>query len=419
MITFNAYLIFILTVLVGGYLLSLVVESLNIGRLTPELPAEFEGYYDAEKYAKSQRYTIDRTRFGMIESSFDTALIVTFILIDGFNFVDQLARSIGWSEILTGLVFGGILMLASRIIGLPFSIYKIFIIEERYDFNRTTPKTFVLDFLKGLLLNVIINGILFALIIWFFARIGDLAWLYVWGVITLFLILMMYIAPVVIMPLFNKFTPLEEGELRKTIEAYAGRHNFKMKGVYKMDGSKRSAKSGAFFTGFGKSRRIALFDTLIERHSVSELLAVLAHEIGHYKLGHIYKRIVTAILTTGFMLYILSFFINNRGLFDAFGMQELSIYGSIVFFAFLYSPISMILGVIGNIISRRDEYQADRFAIRTTGDPLNFSAALKKLSVDNLSNLTPHPAKVFLEYDHPPVLERVRAIMSVENPSDK
>jgi len=251
------------------------------------------------------------------------------------------------------------------------------------------------------------------MVLWFFGETGSLAWLYVWIAITVVQIILMFIAPVVIMPLFNKFTPLEDGELRDVIENYTRKHKFKMKGVYTMDGSKRSTKSSAFFTGFGRSRRIALFDTLIERHTVAELLSVLAHEIGHYKLHHIPKRIVTAVLNTGLMLFILSFFINNPGLFEAFGMQKLSIYASLVFFSFLYSPISMIIGIVSKVIERRHEYQADEFAVRTTADTDSFITAMKKLSVHNLSNLTPHPLKVFLEYDHPPVLDRIDAVKAL------
>jgi STE24 endopeptidase len=407
---FNAYLIFILAVIVGGYLLDLIVEYLNLKRLKPELPNEFEDFYDADKYTKSQQYTSERTRFGLIVSTFNLILLLVFILIGGFNYVDQLARSIGWGMIPTGLVFGFTLSLGARIIHIPFSIYSTFVIEEKYGFNKTTARTYILDFIKGTLLSIVIGAPLFALVLWIFAEMGELAWIYVWGAITLFQIAMMFIVPVLIMPLFNKFTPLEEGELRDAIQTYTEKYKFKMKGVFTIDGSKRSSKSNAFFTGLGKSRRIALYDTLIARHSISELLGVLAHEIGHYKLKHIPKHIIAAILNMGLMLFILSFFINNRGLFDAFGMEQTSIYASLIFFSFLYTPISMIIGILSNISSRKHEYQADKFAVETTNDKNSFIIALKKLSIHNLSNLTPHPLKVFLEYDHPPALERIRAL---------
>ena len=415
MVTYNIYLIIILAILIGTYLLELLVEFLNIKRLSPELPEEFEGFYDAEEYAKSQRYTRERTRFGLIDSTFSTAILVAFILVAGFNWVDQLARSFEWGSIPTGLVFFGILILASKLLNLPFSLYSTFVIEEKYGFNRTTLKTYTLDFLKNLLLLVIFGGLILALIIWFFSKAGDFAWLYVWGVLTLFLIFFSAIFPAVIMPLFNKFTPLGEDELAETIETYAREHDFKMRGIYSVDGSRRSTRSNAFFAGFGRSRRIGLFDTLINNHNVKEILGIFAHEVGHYKLGHIPKGIIAGILNTGLMLYILSLFINNEDLFAAFGVEKMSIYASLLFFSILFSPISILVGMILKMVSRAHEYQADTFAVRTTGDADNFVNALKKLSVNNLSNLTPHPLKVFLEYRHPTVLERIRAIKQTKS----
>jgi len=406
----NYFLIIILAVLIGTYLLDLVVDTLNTRHLKTELPEEFRDCYDADKYKKSQEYLKENTRFGIVSDSIVTPITIAFILFGGFNIVDQFARSFNLGSILTGLIFAGVLMLASQILLIPFSIYSTFVIEERYDFNKTTPKTFVLDILKAWLLVAVIGGILLSVVLWFFEKAGPWAWLYCWVAITLFQLFLMFIAPVVIMPLFNKFFPLEEGDLKNAINDYAGAQNFKMKGVFTMDGSKRSTKSNAFFTGFGKFRRIVLFDTLIEKHTTEELVSVLAHEMGHYKKRHILKSMIISILTTGLMFYILSLFISNRDLFAAFRMQEISIYASLLFFAFLYSPIEMILSVFGNMLSRRNEYEADSYSVKTYKKPLSMIAALKKLSVENLSNLTPHPLKVFLSYSHPPVLERIRAI---------
>jgi STE24 endopeptidase len=268
----------------------------------------------------------------------------------------------------------------------------------------------MLDILKSWGLAAVIGGILFSAVLWFFKEAGPWAWAYCWIAVTLFQIFLLFVAPVVIMPIFNKFTSLEDGELKAAIEAYAKSQGFKLKGVFTMDGSKRSTKSNAFFTGFGRFRRIVLFDSLIEKQTTEELVSVLAHEMGHYKKKHILKSIVISILTTGLMFYILSIFINNRELFAAFQMQHTSIYASLFFFGFLYTPIDMILSVFGNILSRRHEYEADDYAITTYQKPQSMITALKKLSVDNLSNLTPHPLKVFLSYSHPPVLERIRAI---------
>jgi len=410
----NYFLIIILAVLIGTYLLDLVVDTLNARHVKTELPEEFRDCYDADKYKKSQEYLRENTRFGIVSDSIVTPVTIAFILFGGFNFVDQFARSFNLGSILTGLIFAGVLMLASQILLIPFSIYSTFVIEERYGFNKTTPKTFVLDILKTCLLGAVIGGIILSVVLWFFEKAGPWAWLYCWIAITLFQLFLIFIAPVVIMPIFNKFFPLEEGELKNTINDYAGSQDFKMKGVFTMDGSKRSTKSNAFFTGFGKFRRIVLFDTLMEKHTTEELVSVLAHEMGHYKKRHILKSMVISILTTGLMFYILSLFINNRDLFAAFRMQEMSIYASLLFFAFLYAPIEMILSVFGNMLSRRNEYEADSYSVKTYKKPLSMIAALKKLSVENLSNLTPHPLKVFLTYSHPPVLERIRAIRKMD-----
>lgn len=410
----NYFLIIILAVLIGTYLLDLVVDTLNARHVKTELPEEFGDCYDADKYKKSQEYLRENTRFGIVSDSIVTPVTIAFIFFGGFNFVDQFARSFNLGNILTGLIFAGVLMLASQILLIPFSIYSTFVIEERYGFNKTTPKTFVLDILKTCLLGAVIGGIILSVVLWFFEKAGPWAWLYCWIAITLFQLFLIFIAPVIIMPIFNKFFPLEKGDLKNAINDYAGSQDFKMKGVFTMDGSKRSTKSNAFFTGFGKFRRIVLFDTLMEKHTTEELVSVLAHEMGHYKKRHILKSMIISILTTGLMFYILSLFINNRDLFAAFRMQEMSIYASLLFFAFLYAPIEMILSVFGNMLSRRNEYEADSYSVKTYKKPLSMIAALKKLSVENLSNLTPHPLKVFLSYSHPPVLERIRAIRKMD-----
>jgi STE24 endopeptidase len=410
----NIYLIIILAILIGDYILDLVIEALNVKNIKTELPQEFQGYYDGEKYRKSQNYLKENTGFGLTSKTIFTIITITFILIGGFNYVDLAARSFNFGPIVTGLIFAAILMFASQIMGIPFSAYRTFVIEEKYGFNKTTPKIFVLDILKGGLLTIVIGGTIFSVVLWFFGKTGGFAWFYCWVAVTAFQLFLVFIAPVVIMPIFNKFIPLEDGELKQTIENYAGSQNFKMKGVFKMDGSRRSTKSNAFFTGFGKYRRIVLFDTLIEKHTVDELVSVLAHEMGHYKKKHIFKHMAISIITSGFMFFILSLFINNPGLFSAFRMENLSIYASLFFFGFLYSPISMIFSILGNILSRKYEYESDAYAAATYKKPEAMVDALKKLSVDNLSNLTPHRLKVFLEYSHPPVLQRIQAIKTAK-----
>jgi len=363
----NAYLIAILLILIIRYLLDLVSDWLNVRHVSTEVPAEFKGSYDAEKYRKSQNYLRENTGFGIFVDTIQTVITIAFVLFGGFNVVDRISISLGGGTIITGLIFAGILILASKILSLPFSIYSTFVIEEKYGFNKTTPKTYLLDIIKSLLLTALIGGVVFAAVLWFFEKTGDLAWIYCWVVITLFQIFFMFIAPLVIMPIFNKFVPLEEGELRTAIENYAKAQNFKMKGIFKMDGSKRSSKSNAFFTGFGRSRRIVLFDTLIERHTVNELVSILAHEMGHYKKKHIIKAIVRSIIVMGLALFLLSLFIENERLFAAFKMEHLSIYASLFFFGFLYTPLAMLIGTGENIISRKNEYEADAFAVKTYG----------------------------------------------------
>ncbi len=406
----NIYLVVILAILIGNYILNLIVELLNLKALKSELPKEFEGYYDVDKYKKSQNYLRDNTQFKLTQSTILILIILGLILSGGFNFIDNLARSFSLSPIPTGLIFMGILFFFFQIIEIPFSLYHTFVIEEKYAFNRTKLKTFILDTLKSWLLTLLIGGILLSLIFWFFIKTGALAWIFCWLGVTVFEFFLIFIAPIVIMPLFNKFIPLEEGELKDAIENYAQAQNFKLKGLFKMDGSRRSAKSNAFFTGFGKYRRIVLFDTLIKKHSTDELVSILAHEVGHYKKKHILKMMAISIFTNGLMFFILSFFINNPEIFAAFSVENFSIYASLLFFGFLYTPINLILSLGMSFLSRKHEYEADNYAVTTYKKPGAFILALKKLSVDNLSNLTPHPLKVFIAYSHPPVLERIKAL---------
>ncbi|MFN1835783.1 M48 family metallopeptidase [Balneola sp. MJW-20] len=409
----NIYGWIILIALLLEFSLSVISDLYNLSALKKELPAEFEGVYDEERYARSQEYTRVKTRFGFITGTFDLLLLLIFWFMGGFNMLDQWLSTFGFDPLVTGLAFIGTLIIAKTIISLPFSIYSTFVIEERFGFNKTTPGTFVADLFKGLALSLIIGVPLLAGILWFFMYAGELAWLYAWGAVTLFTLIMQYVAPTWIMPLFNKFTPLEEGELREAIESYTDKVNFPLAGLFVMDGSKRSSKSNAFFTGFGKNKRIALFDTLIENHTTSELVAVLAHEIGHYKKKHIIKNMVISIIHTGVLFFLLSLFLDFKPLFDAFYMEEISVYAGLIFFGLLYTPVEMILSVVMQIFSRKHEFEADEFAARTTKSKEDMISTLKKLSKDNLSNLTPHPLYVFLNYSHPPVIQRIRAIRSI------
>lgn len=406
----NGYLIFILAILLLSYLLEVVVALLNLRSLSPELPAEFIGVYDAAQYGRSQEYTRVTTRFSLVQSTVSIFLTVLFILAGGFNLIDGVARSFGLATIATGLLFTGMLALLSAVLNLPFSVYSTFGIEQRFGFNTTTVPTFLLDGLKAVLLSVALGGPLLACILWFFEIMGPYAWLYCWIAAVIFILGVQFLAPVLIMPLFNKFTPLAEGELKAAITGYAAAQHFAIQGIYTMDGSKRSTRVNAFFTGFGRFRRIVFFDTLVDKLSTSEIVAVLAHEMGHYKLKHIPTMMVLSILQLGIMFFILSLFLGNRGLFDAFGMAHISVYASLVFFGFLYAPISTLISIGFNGFSRRNEYQADRFAAASGGDGDALINGLKKLSVSNLTNLTPHPLNVVLNYSHPPVLARIEAL---------
>jgi STE24 endopeptidase len=409
----NVYGIIILGTILVSYALGLIADILNLNALKTELPSEFSDIYDADEYQKSQAYERVTTRFGFLTSTFGLAMTLGFWFAGGFNWLDQIVRGWGFHAIVTGLLYVAILMFARMLLSLPFSVYSTFIIEERFEFNRTTPKTFVLDILKGLALSIVIGAPVLAGILAFLQYAGNYAWLYCWIAVTAVSLILQFIAPTWIMPLFNKFTPLEEGELRESILEYARSVNFPLQNVFMMDGSKRSSKSNAFFTGFGKHKRIALFDTLIEKHTVPELVAVLAHEIGHYKKKHILKNMLFGIIHSGVMFYLLSIFLQHRGLFDAFYMQGMSLYAGLIFFGMLYSPIELILSIFLQIYSRKNEYEADRFAVDTYKHPQAMVDGLKKLAKGNLSNLTPHPVYVFLNYSHPPILQRIQVIQRV------
>ncbi len=331
--------------------------------------------------------------------------------------MDVWARGFGFGQIATGLLFTGGLVLLSFIVNLPFSIYSTFSIEERFGFNRTSSKTFILDIFKGILLTVILGAPLLALILWFFLNSGEFGWLYCWFGVVLFSIAIQFLAPILIMPLFNKFYPLKDSPLRDSILKYVEQENFRLQGIFTMDGSKRSSKLNAFFTGFGKFKKIVFYDTLIDKLEEPEIVAVLAHEMGHFKLRHVLKMLLASILQTGVMFYFLSFFLHNKQLSEAFFMTETSVYSSLIFFSFLYSPINLIVSILFNFFSRRNEFEADSFAAQSTGNSDFLISSLIKLSHENLSNLTPHPAMVFLHYSHPPVLSRIESLLKINRDS--
>jgi STE24 endopeptidase len=406
----NIYLAIIIGSLLAAWFLGVLSDRLSARAMRPAPPEELADVFDPATYAKSQAYTLASMKFSSLSETVNAAVLILAILAGGFNLLDTAVRAAGFGPLVTGLAYIGGLALISGLVGLPFEIYHTFVLEKRFGFNTTTAATFVLDRVKALVLSAFIGGALVAGLLLFLRETGPYAWLLCWGFAVLLSLGLTYVAPTWILPLFNKFTPLEDGELRDKLEAFADRAGFELAGIFVMDGSRRSTKGNAFFTGFGRRRRIALFDTLIKEMSTDEIVAVLAHEVGHAKLGHIKKRLVTGILKAGAVFYLMSLFLDSKGLFAAFGMEHASLYAGLVFFVLLYTPLSLALGVVANAISRRHEFEADAFAARTTGRPEDMISALKKLSASTLSNPTPHPLTVWLEYGHPPVLERIRAL---------
>ena len=406
----QTYYLIIIFALAVEYLLSTVSSILDMGNIVEEVPTDFQDVYDREKYARSQSYLRDRTRFGIFSSTFSLLLILVVIHTGLFGVLDQFVRVQTIQPILAGLLFFGIIFIIQDIISLPFSIYSTFVIEEKFEFNRTTPKTFVIDKLKGYALTVILGSAVIVPILYFFERFGPRGWWIAWTLVTLFMIAVQPLFVHVIAPLFNKFTPLEEGELRLAIEEYSEKVKFPIGRIDVMDGSKRSGHSNAYFSGLGKSRRIALFDTLLEKHTTEEIISVVAHEVGHYKRKHIIKGTALGILETGVMLFIFNLIMKDAALFAVFGVSDISVYGGLVFFAMLYAPVSMITSLLTTAVSRKNEFEADTFSLETTENPKALVNMLKGLAANNLAHLTPHPLKVFLSYSHPPVISRIAAV---------
>lgn len=407
----NPFFLIILFALIIEYVIDAVAHLLNVKSLRAEPPSALADVYQPGDYRRTQDYIRTNTRFALAASTFHLAVLLSFWFAGGFNYLDRLVRAWGFAPIPTGLLYIAVLALGYSLLTLPFSIYRTFVIEDRFGFNRTTPRTFVLDRIKGLGLAALLGGAFLSGILALFEHAGSYAWVYCWLAFTIVFLILEYVAPVWLLPLFNKFTPLESGELREAIFAYARSVDFPIKNVFVMDGSRRSTKSNAFFIGFGRHKRIALFDTLLKKHTVPELIAVLAHEIGHHKKKHIIQNTVFSILHAGIVLFLLSIFLRSPGLYQAFYMEQPSIYSGLVFFALLCTPLEMVISLVTNALSRKNEYEADRFAARTIPHPQHLIEALKKLHADNLSNPIPHPFYVFLNYSHPPLLQRMQAIL--------
>lgn len=397
----------IIAILVLQFILETVLDYLNARRYNDPIPQELNDVFDEEEYKKSQAYKKTNYSFGLLTSTFSFLLTLCFLVFGGFEWIDQLVRSTTSQPIPMALMFFGIIMIGSDILTLPLSYYSTFVIEEKFGFNKTTKGTFFLDKIKGWLMTAAVGGLLLAVIIWFFQWAGTNFWLYAWALVSAFTLFMNLFYSKLIVPLFNKQTPLEDGSLKTKIETFAKNVGFELNNIFVIDGSKRSTKANAYFSGFGKEKRVTLYDTLINDLDEEEIVAVLAHEVGHYKKKHIIFNLIASLLLTGITLFVLSLFVNNPAVSMAIGVSQPSFHAALIGFGILYSPISEITGLIMNHFSRKFEYQADDYAKNTyAAQPLITS--LKKLSKNSLSNLTPHPAFVFMHYSHPTLLDRIQ-----------
>jgi len=396
----------IIGILVFDFILDKFLDYLNAKHYNDVLPTELQDVYDAQEYKKSQAYKLTNNKFGNISSLFSILLTLGFLFFDGFKMVDDYARTFTDNNILIALIFFGIIMIGSDIIGTPFSYYQTFVIEEKFGFNKSTKKLFLIDKIKGWLMSAALGGGILSLIIWFYEFAGVHFWLYAWALVAVFSLFMNMFYAKLIVPLFNKQTPLEAGSLRNKIAAYAEKAGFQLDNVFVIDGSKRSTKANAYFSGFGSQKRITLYDTLITDLEEDEIVAVLAHEVGHYKRKHIIYNLLLSTLITGFTLWLLSLFIASPVLSEALGVQIPSFHIGMIAFGLLYSPISQITGLFMNSLSRKFEYQADNYA-KETHNSDDLISSLKKLSKNSLSNLTPHDTYVWFHYSHPSLLQRI------------
>ncbi len=405
----NLIFILIIAIPVAGYLIERYLEYLNSRMWSPELPEKLKGICDEEEYRKTQLYYKDNKTLGFIVSTFNIVLLIIMIISGGFAFADSIAGRISSNPVIVSLTFFAIIGLAASILYIPFSYYDNFVIENKYGFNTMTVRTFITDIIKSWIVGAVIGVPVISLIAWFYYKTGPGFWIYAWILITGFTILINFFYSELIVPLFNKQTPLEEGSLRSKIEDFAHTAGFQLKNIYVIDGSKRSTKANAYFSGFGSKKRIVLYDTLIKELNEDEIVSVLAHEIGHYRKKHILQGIITSVLVAGLMLFIFSRVAGNPALASALGTENASFHMGLIVFGILYSPVSLITGLISNYISRKNEYQADAF-VKEHNYGNYLASALKKLSVKNLSNMNPHPAYVFFHYSHPPLLSRLERL---------
>lgn len=399
----------IIAIIVFDFVFERILEYINVTWRSKPIPVELQGIYDDEKYKKQQAYSKANSKFSVLTSTLSFVLIISFLLLDGFAILNNYLGAFIQNELYLGLAFFGILYIANDIITLPFSLYDTFVIEQRFGFNKTTVKTFIFDKLKGYLLTAILGGVMYSVLFKLYETTGEYFWLFCWGVIAFFMIFFSMFYSNIIVPLFNKQKPLSNSSLKDAISNFSNKVGFKLDNIYEIDGSKRSTRANAYFTGLGPKKRIVLYDTLINELSEDEIVAVLAHEIGHYKKKHTLTGIILSVLQMGIMFYILSLFISNPVLTNALGVPDLMFHISLIAFALLYSPISTITGLFMNVLSRKNEYEADNF-VKENSTSEHLVTALKKLSTNNLSNLTPHPFFVWVNYSHPTLLQRIKAM---------
>jgi STE24 endopeptidase len=388
---------------------SVALTLLNIKASRQPIPDLLRDLYDEARYRKQQAYAMTNRKFSLVSNLVSTLITLAIFAFGGFAAFDAAARAVSVYPVVQALVFWGIFYLISWVVSLPFDVYRTFVIEQRFGFNRTTPKLFVTDAVKSLLMNLVIMGAVLALCAWIYTLTPQWFWLIAWGAVTLFSLFMQYFYSQLIVPLFNKQTPLPEGELRDAIEGFAARVDFKLDNIFVIDSSKRSSKSNAYFTGFGRRKRVVLYDTLMEQLSTEEIVAVLAHEVGHYKRHHIILSSLEGFATNLLMFWLFSLFIGSDALAAAAGCGQASFHVNLAVFSLIYTPLSILLDIVTNIISRRHECQADAFARQAGLGPAEASA-LKKMSAKSLANLTPHPVVVFTEYSHPTLYERVKSL---------
>ncbi len=401
----------VVVLMLGDFALERILSILNMRHSTQPIPDILSGIYDEEKYTRQQSYFRTNVRLGMVSSVCSFLLTFGLFVFKGFAWIDGLARMCTSNELLVSLLFFLFFGILSALVGLPFQIYDTFVVEERFGFNKVTPKLFILDRLKGWILSILISGLLLTAVIFIYQLLPDYFWLVAWAVVSAFSLFMSLFYSELIVPLFNKQTPLPEGELRSAIEAFANKTGFSLKNIYVIDNSKRSTKANAYFTGWGKKKRIVLYDTLIDLMSTDEIVAVLAHEIGHNKYKHTIKHIVVSLLTNLLMFYLLGLVLKYDVFAQAAGCEKASFHVNMLVFGVLYTPLSLLMGLAGNVLSRSNEFQADAF-VKENGMADALVSALKKLSAQSLSNLTPHPAYVFFNYSHPTLYERVKALLN-------